>query len=123
MWRQACVVIALLPPQAVGHSVPRKLPLVEALVDAGYRPRTFTNLQVAAMRSYPLDLREPVEQPDAEFDPLRDDPGLRLAVCNMWVLIGWVGVWHACTTRPQVAPGGERLRVSTVAGVACTRQF
>lgn len=69
MWRQACTVLVMLPPQAVGHSVPRKLPLVEALLDAGCRPRTFTRIQVAAMRSYLGAPIEPIEQPDAEFDP------------------------------------------------------
>lgn len=76
-------------PQAVDPLDARLLPLVEALVDAGYRPRTFTDAPVHM---------EFVDEPVLRrlFDPLHvieGDPGLQVAGANRCACAASGGGW------------------------------
>ncbi|PRW33843.1 hypothetical protein C2E21_7255 [Chlorella sorokiniana] len=67
--------------KAISSCQAAMLAVLEALLDAGHRPRTFTRAQAAAMRRQPAL----AEQPDGGFDPLREDPALQLGGSNRWL--------------------------------------
>lgn len=80
--------------QAVHHGDVALLPVVEALHEFGYRPRTFQNVTVS-IETWDKEEEEEEQQQvlRQHFDPLVDDKGLEVVGINRWAGISQ-GAWQ-----------------------------